>query len=133
MLIRRKSRHASVNSVYCKRIDRRTEILTSNNRIRRMARTPHSLLSATALLLIILSAPAAFAAEPIVTAPKQNLPAIVVTDAVARTLVDKVVATGTVKAVEEVYIQPLVDGLPVKALNADVGDKVTDDRTLATV
>jgi HlyD family secretion protein len=98
-----------------------------------MARTPHSLSSATALLLIILSAPAVFAAEPIVTAPKQNLPAIVVTDAVARTLVDKVVATGTVKAVEEVYIQPLVDGLSIKTLNADVGDKVAANSTLATL
>jgi HlyD family secretion protein len=98
-----------------------------------MARTPHSLLSATALLLIVLSAPAALAAEPIVTAPKQNLPAIVVTDAVTRTLVDKVVATGTVKAVEEVYIQPLVDGLSIKTLNADVGDKVTANSTLATL
>ncbi|PZM14003.1 efflux RND transporter periplasmic adaptor subunit [Rhizobium tubonense] len=98
-----------------------------------MARTPHSLRSATALLLIILSAPAAFAVEPIVTAPKQNLPAIVVTDATERTLIDKVVATGTVKAVEEVYIQPLVDGLSIKTLNADVGDKVTANSTLATL
>lgn len=98
-----------------------------------MARTPHSLLSATAMLLAALSYQTAFAAEPIVTAPKQNLPAIVVTEAVARTLVDRVVATGTVKAVEEVYIQPLVEGLSIKTLNADVGDKVTADSTLATL
>ncbi|MDE1996667.1 MAG: efflux RND transporter periplasmic adaptor subunit, partial [Rhizobiaceae bacterium] len=48
-------------------------------------------------------------------------------------LTDKVVATGTVKAVEEVYIQPQVDGLSIRTLNADVGDKVAADSTLATL
>jgi HlyD family secretion protein len=106
--------------------------IVSNNRNRRMARTPTTLLSATAMMLVLMT-PAVFAAEPVVTAPKQNLPAIVVTKAENRTLVDKVVATGTVKAVEEVYIQPQVDGLSIKTLNADVGDKVTADSTLATL
>jgi HlyD family secretion protein len=99
-----------------------------------MARTPPRFSSATALLLALLAGSSAFAAEPVVvTTPKQNLPAIVVTPVVTRTLVDKVVATGTVKAVEEVYIQPQVDGLSIKTLNADVGDKVTADSTLATL
>ncbi|NTI42407.1 efflux RND transporter periplasmic adaptor subunit [Rhizobium rhizogenes] len=98
-----------------------------------MALTPHRFLSTTAILLALLSAPAAFAEEPAITAPKQNLPAIVVTQAQTRKLVDKVVATGTVKAVEEVYIQPQVDGLSVRSLNADVGDKVEADSTLATL
>ncbi|HEX8045214.1 efflux RND transporter periplasmic adaptor subunit [Rhizobium sp.] len=98
-----------------------------------MALTPHRFLSTTAMLLALLSAPAAFAEEPTVTAPKQNLPAIVVTQAQTRKLVDKVVATGTVKAVEEVYIQPQVDGLSVRSLNADVGDKVEANGTLATL
>lgn len=89
--------------------------------------------SITATLLLALLASAGQAAETAVAAPKQNLPAIVVTEAATRNLVDKVVATGTVKAVEEVYIQPLVDGLPIKTLNADVGDKVTADSTLATL
>jgi HlyD family secretion protein len=84
-------------------------------------------------VLTLLVASAGHSAETAVAAPKQNLPAIVITQAITRTMVDKVVATGTVKAVEEVYIQPLVDGLPVKALNADVGDKVTADSTLATL
>ncbi|MDL2400647.1 efflux RND transporter periplasmic adaptor subunit [Rhizobium mayense] len=86
------------------------------------------------MLLVLLTAPAAFAEEPTtVTAPKQNLPAIVVTQAVPRKLTDKVVATGTVKAVEEVYIQPQVDGLSIRTLNADVGDKVEANSTLATL
>ncbi|WP_432761369.1 efflux RND transporter periplasmic adaptor subunit [Rhizobium mayense] len=99
-----------------------------------MAFTPHRFLSTTAMLLVLLTAPAAFAEEPTtVTAPKQNLPAIVVTQAVPRKLTDKVVATGTVKAVEEVYIQPQVDGLSIRTLNADVGDKVEANSTLATL
>jgi len=98
-----------------------------------MALTPHRFLSTTAILLALLSAPVAFAEEPATTTPKQNLPAIVVTQAQTRKLIDKVVATGTVKAVEEVYIQPQVDGLSVRSLNADVGDKVAADGTLATL
>jgi HlyD family secretion protein len=98
-----------------------------------MALKPHGFLSATAIMLIALSTPAAFAEETVVAAPKQNLPAIVVTQAVTRTLVDRVVATGTVKAVEEVYIQPQVDGLSIRTLNADVGDRVKADSTLATL
>ena len=80
-----------------------------------------------------MSVSTARAAETAVAAPKQNLPAIVVTQAAMRDMTDRVVATGTVKAVEEVYIQPLVDGLSIKTLNADVGDKVKADSTLATL
>lgn len=98
-----------------------------------MASTPFRLLGTTAILLSLLAAPAALAEEPVVTAPKQNLPAIVITTAAMRKLVDKVVATGTVKAVEEVYIQPQVDGLSIRTLNADVGDKVEANSMLATL
>ncbi len=98
-----------------------------------MASTPLRLLNTTAILLALLGAPAAMAEEPVVTAPKQNLPAIVITTAATRKLTDKVVATGTVKAVEEVYIQPQVDGLSIRTLNADVGDKVEANSTLATL
>ncbi|TCR91889.1 HlyD family secretion protein [Rhizobium sp. BK376] len=115
----------SAACIYCKTL--------SNNRNRRMARTPINILSASAMLLALLASTASLAAEPVVTAPKQNLPAIVVTKAETRMLTDKVVATGTVKAVEEVYIQPQVDGLSIRTLNADVGDRVTADSTLATL
>ncbi|NTF42909.1 efflux RND transporter periplasmic adaptor subunit [Rhizobium rhizogenes] len=98
-----------------------------------MASTPFRLLSTTAIMLSLLAAPAALAEEPVVTAPKQNLPAIVITTAEMRKLTDKVVATGTVKAVEEVYIQPQVDGLSIRTLNADVGDRVEANSTLATL
>jgi HlyD family secretion protein len=84
-------------------------------------------------LIAALALTPAFAQETATTKPQQNLPAIVVTTAKIRTLVDRVVATGTVKPVEEVYIQPQVEGLSIRALNADVGDKVAADSTLATL
>ncbi|APO68656.1 RND family efflux transporter protein [Rhizobium gallicum] len=97
-----------------------------------MARTLN-ILRASTLLIAALALTPAFAQETATTKPQQNLPAIVVTTAKIRTLVDRVVATGTVKPVEEVYIQPQVEGLSIRALNADVGDKVAADSTLATL
>jgi HlyD family secretion protein len=90
-------------------------------------------LSTTAILLSLLGASGAVAEQAAVTTPKQNLPAIVITTATMRHMIDKVVATGTVKAVEEVYIQPQVDGLSIRSLNADVGDRVEANSTLATL
>ncbi|WP_420853729.1 efflux RND transporter periplasmic adaptor subunit [Shinella kummerowiae] len=63
----------------------------------------------------------------------QNLPAIVVTAAETRTIIDRVIATGTVQAVDEVYVTPLVDGLSIRTLAADVGDTVEANGTLATL
>ncbi|MFC6446521.1 efflux RND transporter periplasmic adaptor subunit [Shinella zoogloeoides] len=63
----------------------------------------------------------------------QNLPAIVVTSAEPHAIVDRVIATGTIQAVEEVYVTPLVEGLSIRTLAADVGDRVEKDSTLATL
>lgn len=63
----------------------------------------------------------------------QNLPAIVVTTAEPHAIVDRVIATGTIQAVEEVYVTPLVEGLSIRTLAADVGDRVEKDGTLATL
>lgn len=102
-----------------------------------MARKPHALLRASTFLFAAFAASASFAQEPKTTQPQaqalQNLPAIVVTKAVNRTLVDRVIGTGTVKPVEEVYIQPQVEGLSIRTLKADVGDKVQAESTLATL
>lgn len=62
-----------------------------------------------------------------------NLPAIRVTEAQERTLVDRVIVTGTVQAVEEAYVQPQVDGLRIEELKADVGDSVEAGSVLATL
>lgn len=69
------------------------------------------------------------------TAPKAEaqLPSIIVTEAVDRPLTDRVVATGTIRAVQEVFVQPLVDGLSIRSLEADVGDEVAADTVLATL
>ncbi|MBB4952697.1 HlyD family secretion protein [Agrobacterium vitis] len=60
-------------------------------------------------------------------------PAIVVTQARQGSLTDKVIATGTIQAVEEVYVQPQVDGLAINSLSADVGDTIQAGQVLATV
>lgn len=60
-------------------------------------------------------------------------PAIVVIDARQGSLTDKIIATGTIQAVEEVYVQPQVDGLAINSLSADVGDTVAVGQVLATV
>lgn len=91
--------------------------------------------SAKAVLMaatLSLSASVALAQEqPTPPAPSQNLPAIIVTPAQTRDLVDRVVATGTVMAVEEVQIQPQVEGLQIKSLEADVGDTIAADAVVA--
>lgn len=60
-----------------------------------------------------------------------SLPAIMVTSVAERNLKDSVVASGTVRAVEEVFVQPLVEGLSVKSLKVDVGDRVTAGQIVA--
>ena len=98
------------------------------------ARTP--VLSLVAGLALALSASTSLAQEAAAPAPAQTeikLPSIVVTEAVQKPLVDRVIATGTVKPIEEVYVQPLVDGLSIKTLSADVGDEVKADSVLATL
>jgi len=63
----------------------------------------------------------------------QLLPSIIVTDAVERTISDRVLATGSIEPVEETYVSPLVDGLSIRSLNADVGDRVEQGSTLVVL
>lgn len=77
---------------------------------------------------------AAETAETTAAKPTEtSLPAIRVTDAQMRKLVDRVIVTGTVEAVEEVYVAPQVDGLRIETLKADVGDVVEAGAVLATL
>nr|CAD6409401.1 efflux RND transporter periplasmic adaptor subunit [Rhizobium sp. Q54] len=62
-----------------------------------------------------------------------KLPSIIVTQVAERHLTDRVIATGTIRPVQEVYVQPLVDGLSIRSLEADVGDMVKADQVLATL
>ncbi|ACP26247.1 efflux transporter, RND family, MFP subunit [Sinorhizobium fredii NGR234] len=65
--------------------------------------------------------------------PSQTLPSIVVTEAVERKISDRILATGSIEAVEETYVAPLVDGLSIRSLNVDVGDRVQEGSTLAVL
>ncbi|WP_435266553.1 efflux RND transporter periplasmic adaptor subunit [Shinella sp. BE166] len=82
---------------------------------------------------IVLFAADAATTDAAATTQVQNLPAIVVTAAETREVIDRVIATGSVQAVEEVYVTPLVDGLSIRTLAADVGDTIAADGTLATL
>lgn len=59
------------------------------------------------------------------------LPAITVSEVGRRVLRDRVVTSGLVAAVEEVQVQPLVDGQPIDTLLADLGDSVEAGQVLA--
>ncbi|MBO9655216.1 efflux RND transporter periplasmic adaptor subunit [Rhizobium sp. BR 250] len=84
------------------------------------------LLSATAL-------PLSAAAEGEAPVKQQNLPSIIVAHAAKRDLVDRIIATGTIRPVDEIYVQPLVDGLSIDTLNADIGDRVEANAVLAVL
>ncbi|MCM2291046.1 efflux RND transporter periplasmic adaptor subunit [Allorhizobium sp. BGMRC 0089] len=88
---------------------------------------------ACALLLIMTMATPVFAETPAASAPDIRLPAIVVIKAENRALTQRLIATGTIRAVEELYIQPEVEGLAIKTLQADVSDRVVAGQVLATL
>ncbi len=72
------------------------------------------------------------AAEPTAEAEAEaGLPAITVSEVRAVPLVDRVMASGLVDAVEEVQVQPLVEGQPIDELLVDVGDTVEAGQVLA--
>lgn len=71
------------------------------------------------------------AAEASAAAP--SFPAIRVVQTTERMMTDRVIVTGTVEAVEEVYVQPQVEGLRIEKLNADIGDTIKAGDTLATL
>lgn len=61
----------------------------------------------------------------------ESLPAITVSEVRPTRLTDRVIASGLVDAVEEVTVQPLVEGQPIDELLADVGDTVGEGQVLA--
>lgn len=69
------------------------------------------------------------------TTPDQQrmLPPVVVAEAVERRIGDHVLATGSIEAVEEIHVSPLVDGLQIRTLNADIGNRVEQGSTLAVL
>lgn len=88
-------------------------------------------LTPTALLLALLALPVQ-AESPVATAaPSQSLPAITVSAVQARPLRDIVLTSGLIAPIETVQVAPLIEGQPIEALLADVGDHVTAGQVLA--
>ncbi|HVG47327.1 MAG TPA: efflux RND transporter periplasmic adaptor subunit [Rubellimicrobium sp.] len=71
------------------------------------------------------------ASEAAPPATETALPAITVSTVAPLRLTDRIVASGLVDAVEQVQVQPLVEGQPIDALLADVGDTVEEGQVLA--
>jgi HlyD family secretion protein len=97
---------------------------------------PLALALATALALpgtplLAESATTAAAATPAAAAPAPILPAITVSTVGTRMMRDRIVTSGFVSPIEQVQVQPLVEGQPIEALFADVGDVVQAGQVLA--
>ncbi len=84
------------------------------------------------LMVLMMSVPAR-AEEPAAQISEPLLPSIVVTEVKNQPITDRVVATGTIQAVEETYVSPMVDGLSIRSLEADVGDRVEEGSTLVVL
>ena len=82
------------------------------------------------LALLTLPLPALAEASATST-PAQSRPAITVSTVEIRDLRDVVLASGLIEAVEQVQVAPLIEGQPIEALLADVGDTVSASQTLA--
>jgi HlyD family secretion protein len=92
------------------------------------------LLTVVAALGLVLPAPFLRAEEAAAAAPvTPSLPAITVSQVSFRNLSDRVIASGLIAAVEEVQVAPLIEGQPLEALLADVGDVVTEGQVLAVL
>ncbi|MCC5975606.1 MAG: efflux RND transporter periplasmic adaptor subunit, partial [Rubellimicrobium sp.] len=71
------------------------------------------------------------AATAAATRPPVAFPAITVSRVAPAVLRDRVMASGLVQPIEEVQVQPLVDGQAVEELLADIGDRVEAGQVLA--
>lgn len=91
-----------------------------------------SILSAVTVLALLSSA-AAYA-ETAAPAPVASaVPAITVSPVALHLLRDEVLVSGLVGPLEEVQVQPLIEGQPIETLTVDVGDKVVAGQVLATL
>lgn len=92
------------------------------------------ILMLTAALGLALPAPVARAEEAAAAAPAvQSLPAITVSEVVLRPMQDRIIASGLVGPVEEVQVQPLIEGQPLEQLLVDLGDNVEAGQVLAVL
>ncbi len=95
-------------------------------------------LSGTLAVLLLNAAPAQAeeAAAATGAAPSDaaaTLPAITVSSVSKRQVTERVIASGLVAPVEEVRVAPLIEGQPIEALLAEVGDEVEAGQVLAVL
>ena len=88
---------------------------------------------ALAALLAPLPLHAQEASSPAEDLRGDVLPAISVAPVAVHPLQDRIIASGLIAAVEQVQVAPLVEGQPIEALLADVGDMVVEGQVLATL
>jgi HlyD family secretion protein len=87
----------------------------------------------TILMASFLFALPAHAQEAEAATSATVLPAITVSEVAMQPLRDRVIASGLVGPVEEVQVQPLIEGQPVEQLLVDVGDLVAEGQVLAVL
>jgi len=95
-----------------------------------------TILSLTTAMVMGLALPVqaeTAAAAEAATETAEVLPAITVSTAAARQVVDRVLVSGLVGPVERVQVAPLIEGQPIETLQADIGDMVTEGQVLATL
>ena len=91
-----------------------------------------SLLSAIVAAVLLSSTLAR--AQTVEPAPAPlAVPAITVSPVALHVLRDQVLVSGLVGPLEEVQVQPLIEGQPIETLTADVGDLVSAGQVLATL
>lgn len=90
-------------------------------------------LLSTAVAIAFLVPPSAFAETAAPAAATSAVPAITVSPVALQVLRDEVRVSGLVGPLEEVQVQPLIEGQPIETLQADVGDKVVAGQVLATL
>ncbi len=96
-----------------------------------MPRFPTFLSSLAALT--VLTSIMACAETPAAAPSPSAVPAITVSAVALHVLRDQVLVSGLVGPLEEVQVQPLIEGQPIETLTADVGDKVIAGQVLATL
>jgi HlyD family secretion protein len=90
-------------------------------------------LLSTAVALCVLTPPFAYGETAAPVAAASSVPAITVSPVELKVLRDEVRVSGLVGPLEEVQVQPLIEGQPIETLAADVGDKVVAGQVLATL
>lgn len=97
----------------------------------RLAVAPFALTFSLALAALAALAPWPALAETAPTPAVAALPAITVSAVGRLRLRDRVLASGLVGPVEQVQVQPLIEGQPIQMLAVDVGDTVAAGQVLA--